>query len=89
MKQILFLLIITLYSYQCYSQNIIIVDTITKKPIAFAAIKFNENGFYTSDDGIFNLNKIDANLLEVNLLLESSKTNTSDTYFKLDKNNKL
>lgn len=58
MKKSLILLVILFYCFKSFSQNIIVVDSLTKEPISFSIIKFNKKGFYTSQNGEFDLNKL-------------------------------
>ncbi|WP_034058520.1 peptidase associated/transthyretin-like domain-containing protein [Lacinutrix jangbogonensis] len=68
MKIVLTIIIIIFSCFRGISQNIIVADSLTKKPLSFTVIKFNQNGFYTSQKGDFNINKIDTDSFEVSML---------------------
>ena len=68
MKKSLILLILLSYCFKSFSQNIVVVDSLTKEPISFSVIKFNKNGFYTSQSGEFDLNQIKNDSFEINSL---------------------
>lgn len=93
MKNILPVLFITLCCYKSLSQKIVVVDSLTKNPLPFVAIKFNESGFYTSQKGDFNLNQINANFFEVSLLgykkAKLKTVNVKDTIFLTNDINQL
>ena len=93
MKNILSVLFITLGCYKSLSQKIVVVDSLTKNPLPFVAIKFNDNGFYTSQKGDFNINQINVDLFEVSLLgykkAKLKKVNVKDTIFLTNENNLL
>src|SRR5690554_1838136 len=40
-----------------YSQNFIVVDSLTKEPLPYATIKTENGGVYTNENGIFVLNE--------------------------------
>jgi hypothetical protein len=57
MKKNIFILFILL-SFNLYSQKIIVVDSVNKKPLSFATIQFNKgSGTYTDENGYFELNR--------------------------------
>lgn len=93
MKNILPVLFITLCCYKSLSQKIVVVDSLTKNPLPFVAIKFNESGFYTSQKGDFNLNQINADFFEVSLLgykkAKLKTVNVKDTIFLTNEINQL
>ncbi|WP_092134947.1 peptidase associated/transthyretin-like domain-containing protein [Bizionia paragorgiae] len=64
-------LIIFIFLFTCFknfSQVIIIVDSLNKKPLPFVGVKYNNTGFYTSKEGLFNLNQVNTDSIEVSLL---------------------
>ena len=73
------------YSYKAESQNVIVVDSITKLPLSFVAIVFNNTGFYSSINGKFDLKQVESDSLKIKLLgykTQSFKTtNVQDTIF--------
>lgn len=93
MKNILSVLFITLGCFKSLSQKIVVVDSLTKNPVPFVAIKFNENGFYTSQKGDFNLNQIDSDFFEISLLgykkAKLKTENVKDTIFLTEEINLL
>lgn len=72
-------------SYNVGSQNIIVADSITKLPLPFVAIGFNNSGFYSSIDGQFDLSKVLSDSLEIRLLgyktLRFKTAHVKDTIF--------
>jgi hypothetical protein len=57
MKKLIFILFI-LVTNNLYSQKIIVIDSVNKKPIPFVTIKLNnEKGTYTDENGFFELIK--------------------------------
>lgn len=93
MKNVLTLFFITLSCYKGLSQKIVVVDSLTKSPVPFVAIRFNENGFYTSQKGDFNLNQINTDFFEVSLLgykkVKLKTVNVKDTIFLTNEINLL
>ena len=71
----------------CYTQNHIIVDSITKEPIAYANIKFVKEygGSYSNDKGVFEINNTIKDSVQISCLGYSSITrdvsNLRDTIF--------
>ncbi len=43
---------------QCVSQKIIVADSVTKTPLAFVSIKYNDGGLYTNEKGWFYLDVV-------------------------------
>ncbi|MCA0133887.1 hypothetical protein [Winogradskyella alexanderae] len=80
---LLFLLIF--YSAKVQAQRIILVDSITKAPLSFVAIEFEDSGFYSSISGEFDLKMVISDSLKIRLLgykTKKYKTSTlKDTIF--------
>lgn len=60
MKKILLTLAIVLLSFLSKAQEIVVKDSSSKEPVKFAIIKYGKNGFYTDENGRFNLKKINS-----------------------------
>lgn len=57
MKNYLFLLLLLVFN-NVKSQNIVVIDSTSRKPIPFVNIQFSKNsGTYTNENGIFEINK--------------------------------
>jgi hypothetical protein len=58
MKKYHIIILFTFFFNNLFSQKIIVVDSVNKKPIAFVTVQFDkENGTYTDENGTFELNK--------------------------------
>lgn len=87
MKKIKLLVIsIILFSQLCNAQkNIVVVDKETNEPIPFASLKFtdSEKGIYTNEKGVFSLENIKTDSLEISYLGYKTQivltTNITDT----------
>ena len=81
------------YSYKAESQNVIVVDSITKLPLSFVAIEFNNTGFYSSINGEFDLKAVVSDSLHINFLGYKTQrfktTNVQDTIFLQSQSYKL
>jgi len=73
------------YSAKVEAQKIIVVDSITKAPLSFVAVEYDNTGFYTSIDGEFDLKMVISDSLKIRLLgykTKKYKTSTlKDTIF--------
>mgnify|MGYP000129653773 CR=1 FL=1 len=80
-------------SYKAESQNVIVVDSITKLPLSFVAIEFNNTGFYSSINGEFDLKTVMTDSLNIKLLGYKTQrfktTNVQDTIFLKSQSYKL
>jgi hypothetical protein len=81
------------YSYKAESQNVIVVDSITKLPLSFVAIEFNDTGFYSSIDGKFDLKSAVSDSIKIKLLGYKTQSlitvNVQDTIFLQPQSYKL
>ena len=81
------LFVVVFISSFCYSQNHVIVDSITKEPIAYANIKFvkEDGGSYSNDKGVFKIKNTFRDSIQISCLGYSSITrdvsNLRDTIF--------
>ena len=56
-KHILFLFLFMFIAIQLHSQNILVIDSLTQKPIPYITVRYNENdGTYTDEKGYFTVN---------------------------------
>ena len=57
MKNFLLITIFLFFTANFYSQKILILDSLSNKPVTFANIEFSDNkGTITNEDGIFKVN---------------------------------
>lgn len=67
------------------AQKVTVVDSSTKEPLSFVAIKYGDKGFYTTERGEFNLKKIDAGSFQISFTGYKNKQlsleNVGDTIF--------
>ncbi len=57
MKNYIYVLFLVMFN-DLYCQNIVVIDSISQKPIPFVNIQFNKNtGTYTNENGFFEVNK--------------------------------
>lgn len=80
-------------SYNTLSQNVVVVDSITKVPLSFVAIEFNNTGFYSSIDAKFDLKSVVSDSIKIKLLGYKTKrlitVNVQDTIFLQPQSYKL
>lgn len=67
-KRPYFLILLIAINFNAASQNVVVVDSVSKLPLSFVAIKFGTTGFYTSIDGEFRLDSISSDSLEISIL---------------------
>lgn len=93
MKTIILFLTTILTCMKVYNQNIIIVDSITKEPIPYVAIKSSNDGIYTNDKGTCSIQNLITDSIAVNHLQYKAKTlalsDFKDTVFLKPKLHKL
>jgi|GEM_PF-3600746 hypothetical protein len=61
MKEIYTIILLFFFFYH-NSQSVTVYDKVTYKPIPFASIQYNKNGFYVDENGTFRLNDIPSEI---------------------------